>query len=119
MTGKPTVHCTLAVIAAATLTASCATAPAKLPSQPAAESAKYDEYVANAVYSALNADPTYYFRHIDVQVVNGVADLSGYVWSSDALYRARTIASKTPGVTGVVTSQLQLERNGRDNSIAR
>lgn len=119
LTGRSPIRWPLAVIPAAILAVSCATAPTKLPEQPAAESAKYDDLVASAVYSALNTDPTYYFRHVDVHVVNGVADLSGYVWSADALYRARTIASKTPGVTGVVTSQLQLERNGHDSSIAR
>jgi osmotically-inducible protein OsmY len=72
-----------------------------------------DEVLANIVYSELNADPIYYFRHVDVQVDNGVAHLSGYVWSTDAIYRARKIASQTPGVTRVVTNQLELERNGR------
>jgi osmotically-inducible protein OsmY len=85
-----------------------------------AELGATDEVLANAVYSDLNADPKYYFRHVDVRVDNGVAHLSGYVWSTDAIYRARTIARNVPGVTGVVTSQLELERNGRDsNSVAR
>jgi osmotically-inducible protein OsmY len=61
----------------------------------------------------------YYFRHVDVRVDNGVADLSGYVWSTDAIYAARKIASNVPGVTSVRTNQLQLERNGRDNSVTR
>jgi osmotically-inducible protein OsmY len=75
--------------------------------------------VASTVYSALQADPTYYFRHVDVQVNDGVARLSGYVWSADAVYRARRIASQTPGVTSVVTSGLELERNGKDTGPAR
>jgi osmotically-inducible protein OsmY len=73
-----------------------------------------DDILANAVHAALNADPTYYYRHVDVQVDNGVAHLSGLVWSTDAIYRARTITGRVPGITGVVTSQLELERNGRD-----
>jgi osmotically-inducible protein OsmY len=82
------------------------------------QSARYeqgatDEVLAGAVYSALNADPMYYFRHVDVTVDSGVAHLSGYVWSTDAIYRARHIASQTPGVTRVVSNQLELERNGR------
>ena len=107
-----------ALIAVATLTVSCASAPPK-PTAPAApqsmrsESGATDEVLANIVYSELNADPLYYFRHVDVRVDNGVADLSGFVWSADAIYRARKIASNVPGVTGVVTSQLELERNGR------
>jgi osmotically-inducible protein OsmY len=78
-----------------------------------------DEILANTVYSELNADPRYYFRHVEVRVDNGVADLSGYVWSTDAIYAARKIARTVPGVTAVRTSQLQLERNGRDTGPAR
>jgi len=107
------------VIAAAALSASCATTPPKLAAQPAAESAKYDEIVANTVYSALQADPIFYFRHVDVSVDNGVANLSGYVWSADAIYQARLIASRTPGVTRVVSNQLELERNGKNTGPAR
>ena len=119
VTRRFTIRRTLVVIAAVTVTVSCATAPPKLPPQPAFESARYDEFVANAVYSALIADPTYYYRHVDVGVVNGVASLSGYVWTTDAIYRARRIASQTPGVTRVVTTQLELERNGRNNGVTR
>jgi hypothetical protein len=114
----------LALIAVATLTVSCASAPPK-PTTPAAaqsmrsEFGATDEVLANIVYSELNADPLYYFRHVDVQVDNGVAHLSGYVWSADAIYQARKIARNVPGVTGVSTSQLQLERNGRDTGPAR
>ena len=114
----------LALIAVATLTVSCSSAPPK-PSVPTAaasmrtELGATDEVLANAVYTELNADPVYYFRHVDVQVDNGVAHLSGYVWSADAIYQARKIARNVPGVTGVSTSQLQLERNGRDTGPAR
>jgi hypothetical protein len=114
----------LALIAVSTLTVSCASAPPQPPVPSAGESMRSelgatDEILANTVYSELNADPIYYFRHVDVSVDNGVAHLSGYVWSTDAIYRARTIASKVPGITGVMTSQLQLERNGRDTGPAR
>jgi osmotically-inducible protein OsmY len=78
-----------------------------------------DEILANTVYSELNADPIYFFRHVDVRVDNGVADLSGYVWSTDAIYQARRIAMNVPGVTAVTTNQLQLERNGKDTSSTR
>jgi osmotically-inducible protein OsmY len=78
-----------------------------------------DEILANTVYSQLNADPIYYFRHVDVRVDNGVAHLSGYVWSTDAIYQARKIAMNVPGVTGVRTNQLELERNGKDTSSTR
>lgn len=74
-----------------------------------------DAILANTVYSELNADPLHYFRHVDVTVDNGVAHLSGYVWSTDAIYQARKIAMKVPGVTGVSTNQLELERNDRSS----
>jgi osmotically-inducible protein OsmY len=70
-----------------------------------------DEAIAKAITSALNADPHHFFRHVNVRVDNGVANLSGFVWSSQAINRARTIASKVPGVTRVVTSNLTLEPN--------
>jgi BON domain len=114
----------LALLAVATLTVACASAPPQ-PSMPPAgasmrsELGATDEILANTVYTELNASPTYYFRHVDVRVDNGVADLSGYVWSTDAIYAARKIASNVPGITGVRTNQLQLERNGRDTGPAR
>ena len=119
-----TIRCSLAFIAVATLTMACSSAPPR-PSVPtAAESMRSelgatDDILANAVYSQLNADPTYYFRHVDVRVDNGVAHLSGYVWSADSIYAARKIASNVPGITGVITNQLELERNGKDTGPAR
>ena len=77
---------------------------------PVAQTRAEEETVAN-VYSALNADQTYYFRHVDVRVDQGVAYLSGYVWSTDALYRAKQIAARVPGVSRVV-NQMELEREG-------
>ena len=109
------------LLAAAVLLASCATAPPQ-PSgaqSAAAEPGSSDELLANAVYAKLNANPTYYFRHVDVRLENGVAHLSGYVWSTDALYAAQRIARSVPGVTGVVTNQLELERNGRNSGVTR
>ena len=70
-----------------------------------------DEAITKAIYSALNADPNHFFRHVNVRVDNGVATLSGFVHSSSSINRARTIASNTPGVTRVVTSNLTLEPN--------
>jgi len=101
------------VATAVTLAVACSSMPPKSPEQ-----ARSDAAVADRVYSALNADPVYFFRHVDVRVDNGVADLSGYVWTTDALYRARQIARETRGVTQVVTSRLELEREGLDNGRA-
>lgn len=105
------------LITAAGLTVSCATvAPAPAAgsgSESAGNQQSADDVLASSIYAALNADPIYYFRHVDVKVHHGVAQLSGYVWSTDAIYRARAIAAHTKGVTRVVSNQLELERNGR------
>lgn len=101
------------MIAAAALTVSCAARPLE-PKPPGA-----NDLLANAVYRQLNADPVYYFRHVDVSVDHGVAHLTGYVWSTDAIYRARYLAQSVPGISAVVTSQLELERNGPSNGVTR
>jgi osmotically-inducible protein OsmY len=121
---------TPALLITALLAASCATSPPQsavpasasqeaLAAQRGFEETLADEALASHIYGALNADPIYYFRHVDVKVYRGVANLSGYVWSADAIYRARKITSGVPGVTRVETNQLQLERNGRDSGPAR
>ena len=112
------------ILVLAALMASCATVPSQAPMAAASETASNDQrlssdLLANAIYAKLNADPVYYYRHVDVRVDRGVAHLSGYVWSTDALYQARRLARSVPGVTRVVTSQLELERNGFSNGVAR
>ena len=107
---------TSALIVAIALSVYCSSAspqPAAPPTgQPAQEAAATsDEALTKSIRSALDADPNHYFRHVNVRVDNGVANLSGFVWSSQAINRARTIASKVPGVTRVVTSNLTLEPN--------
>jgi osmotically-inducible protein OsmY len=96
-----------AVVIAAIGAVSCST----LPQQPTVQTAA-DRAVARHVYLALNSDPYYYFQHVNVRVDDGVAILTGYVWTPDALYRARQIARGVPGVTRVVTSGLEQELNG-------
>jgi osmotically-inducible protein OsmY len=78
-----------------------------------------DQRLASAVDLALNADPIYFYRHVDVSVADGVADLSGYVWSTDAIYHARKITRGVSGITGVVTTHLELERNSSRGAVAR
>ena len=110
----------MAVIAVA-LTASCAATPPRSATPAGADPAvmaaqrEADEALANEIYRALNADPKYYYRHVDVRVNDGVASLSGYVWTTDAIYEARRVAGNVTGVTRVVTAGLELERNGRDS----
>jgi hypothetical protein len=113
-----------AVIVAAALTASCATPPPPAPVATDAARAvalqhDTEDAVASYISAKLNADPVYYFRHVNVTVDEGVATLSGYVWDTQAIYQARKIASEVPGVTRVVTSDLELERNGRNSGPAR
>ncbi len=93
----------LLAIAASVLVA-CSSAPPKSPEQERADAA-----TAERVYAALDANPIYYFRDVEVGVDDGVAVLSGFVWSTDALYHAQMIASRVPGVTAV-RNQMQLER---------
>jgi osmotically-inducible protein OsmY len=78
-----------------------------------------DRVLARHVYLALNADPLYYFRHVSVRADDGVVALTGYVWSPDALYRARQVARDVPGVTRVVTTNLEMELEGRGNGVSR
>jgi osmotically-inducible protein OsmY len=90
----------------ATLASACATAS---PSSP--EKARAEELTAERIYAALDADPIYYYRHVDVRVDGTVAHLSGYIWSAQALYRAERIAARVPGVTNVI-DEMELERAG-------
>jgi osmotically-inducible protein OsmY len=89
-----------------TLVTACAISPPQTRQETAA-----DETAAERIYAALNADPIYFYRHVDVRVDHGVTHLSGYVWDVDALYRAKKIAADTPGVTRVV-DEMELERAG-------
>lgn len=82
----------------------CSTTPEKSPEQAGA-----DEATADRVYVALNDNPVFYFRDVDVSVDDGMATLSGYVWTIDALYSAQQIARSVPGITGVV-NRMELER---------
>jgi osmotically-inducible protein OsmY len=93
-------------VCAAVLATACVSAQPKTAAQMSA-----DRLLADQVEAALNSDPVYYFRHVDVQVDSGNVWLSGYVWSDDALRRAVRIATRVPGVT-TVADRLELERNG-------
>jgi hypothetical protein len=103
-----------ALLIAAVAVVSCST----LPQKPMAQSPT-DRVVARHIYLALNSDPYYYFRHVNVRVDDGVAILTGYVWTPDALFRARQIARDVPGVTKVVTSGLEQELEGRSSGRPR
>jgi osmotically-inducible protein OsmY len=95
-----------AVLASAAVIAACASSPPKSPEQERADAA-----TAGRVLSALEANPVYYFRDVEVTVDYGVARLSGYVWTTDALYAAQSIARRVPGVAGIEDS-MELERQG-------
>jgi len=92
--------------ALAIVIAGCSTGAPKSPEQERADAA-----TAARIDAALDANPIYYFRDVDVSVDRGVALLSGYVWTTDALYHAEQIARRVPGVTQV-RSQMELERQG-------
>lgn len=86
------------------LAVGCSTAPPRSPEQERADNA-----TAERVYAALDATPLYYFRDVEVSVDYGVARLSGYVWTTDALYHAQQVTRRVPGVTGV-RNEMELER---------
>jgi osmotically-inducible protein OsmY len=87
-----------------TLIAACATSPPRSPEQVRADHATEEQ-----VDAALDADPIYYYHHVDVRVDGGVAHLSGYVWSSEALFKAKQIAAAIPGVR-LVVNEMELQR---------
>jgi osmotically-inducible protein OsmY len=95
-----------AVLASAAVMVACASSPPKSPEQERADAA-----TAERILGALDGNPIYYFRDVEVSVDYGVAHLSGYVWTTDALYAAQDIARRVPGVTGVQDA-LELERQG-------
>jgi osmotically-inducible protein OsmY len=113
------------MLAVATLVTACATPPPPAPmSTPTAQAAiaqqrAAEDAVASYITAQLNADPMHYYRHVNVRVDRGTAILTGYVWDTPAIYRARQIASAVPGVTRVVTSGLELEINGPNHGPAR
>ena len=92
--------------ASAALAVACSTAPPK-----SAEQERADAATTERIYAALESNPIYYFRDVEVSVDYGVARLSGYVWTTDALYHAQMIARTVPGVASV-RSQMELERQG-------
>jgi len=100
----------LAGLSVVLLGAACATTTPKAPAQLQA-----DQALAQQVESALNSDPVFYFRHVDVEADEGTVSLSGYVWSTPAIARAELVARQVPGVTSVV-DQLELERNGSNGA---
>ena len=73
--------------------------------------ARADPITAAQVYNTLNADQSDYFRHVNVDVGHGVVTLSGYVWSTPAIYRAQRLAAALPSVTRVI-DQMELEHDG-------
>ena len=101
---KPGAYTVLAANAAVLV--ACSSVPPKSPEQERADAA-----TAERVYATLDGNPIYYFRDVEVSVDYGVARLSGYVWTTDALYRAQEIAGRVPGVTGVQNT-MELERQG-------
>jgi osmotically-inducible protein OsmY len=100
----------LAGLSVSLLSVACASMPTESLAQ-----VKADGVLADEVQSALDSDPEFFFRHVDVQAENGKVSLSGYDWSAPAIVRAERIASQVPGVTSV-SEQLELERNGANGS---
>ncbi len=60
-----------------------------------------DKEIAARIKAALYGDPTVKGTQVEVQSLNGVVQLSGFVDSQAAKDRAGQIASQTPGVLKV------------------
>lgn len=74
----------------------------------AAESAA-DAALAGRVETALAADTTFYFRHVDVTALRGVVTLSGYVGTREDKYEARKLATNAGAVRVVDLIKLYRE----------
>jgi len=68
-----------------------------------------DKEREQSVYDKLNSDQVDYYKHVTVLADKGVITLGGSVGTSEALNKAKSIASGVPGVTKVV-NQMALER---------
>ena len=74
-----------------------------------------DARATKAVNDRLSADPKHFFRHVQVSVHDGVAELTGFVDSSDAVYKAEQLAKQAPGVTRV-ENKMRVQHNGNNGN---
>jgi osmotically-inducible protein OsmY len=88
----------------------CATSPPRTDAQKQA-----DKEIVERVQAALDSDKQLYAKHIFVRSYNGVVELTGFVWDPPDLLEATTVAQTVQGVSRVV-NDLELQRNGLDNS---
>lgn len=93
-------------VATTILAVACASDPPR-----SSEQRQSDMRATNAYYAKLNSDQESYYSHVKIRVENGVAHLSGYVWSTEALNHAKEVGTTVPGVTSVVDN-IELEREG-------
>ena len=100
-----TIRSAVACVVAAMLAAACAADPPT-----SSQQRQSDIRAMNEFYSRLASDQNFYHPHVTIRVENGVAHLSGYVWNTQALYRAKEVATSVPGVIAVMDN-LELERN--------
>jgi osmotically-inducible protein OsmY len=68
-----------------------------------------DTRIAQRVYDSLNTDQVDFYKHVTVSADHGVVTLGGSVATTEALNKAKRIASAVPGVTKVV-DQMRVER---------
>jgi hyperosmotically inducible periplasmic protein len=77
--------------------------------QSASKQSPADNRIARQVYDNLSADKVDYYKHVTVSADHGVVTLGGSVATTEALNKAKKIASGVPGVTKVI-DQMTLER---------
>jgi osmotically-inducible protein OsmY len=77
--------------------------------QTASKQSPADNRIARQVYDNLSADKVDYYKHVTVSADHGIVTLGGSVATTEALNKAKKIASGVPGVTKVI-DQMTLER---------
>lgn len=107
------VHTGLAV-ALAFAAAACVMEPPKTAAEREA-----DKDLVDRVEASLKADPGLYARHVNLRADNGVVTMSGYVWTSEELVKAKQDAEGVPGVVKVV-NRVEIDRGAiTDSSVTR
>ena len=101
-------------IALSCLAAACVMHPPKTAAEREA-----DKDLVDRVDASLKADPGLYSRHINLRADNGVVTLSGYVWTTEELVKAKQDAERVAGVVKVV-NRVEVDRGAvSDSSVTR
>jgi osmotically-inducible protein OsmY len=105
--------------AALAVALSCAAAACVMQPPKTAAEREADKDLVDRVDASLKADPGLYARHINLRADNGVVTLSGYVWTTEELVKAKQDAELVSGVVKVV-NRMEVDRGAiTDSSVTR